>query len=293
MISDSTPVFIAGYGYTGRRVAERWMERGVKVRALTRRPIRLAEHMHPRLELLRGDLDEPASLPTGAIAGTRLYYFAPPRKLGDIDERMRDFVAALDEPPEKIVLISTTGVYGDCNGEWVDESRPPNPGSDRARRRLDAERVISEWASRRGVPLAILRVAGIYGPGCLPEKRLQERTPMPAARDCGYTNRIHIDDLVEACVQVMAQPGATGVFNASDGAPGTMREYFDLVADALGYDRLPVLPREQMAATLNTRMQAYLGESRRIDNSRLRDTLGLSLRYPDLASALAAGSLSE
>lgn len=288
MSNDATPVFIIGYGYTGERVADHWMERGVKVRTLVRRPIQVAEHMHPRIDLYRGDLDEPSSLPVEAMAGARLYYFAPPPRSGGVDTRMRQFVGALTEPPKKIVLISTTGVYGDCGGEWVDETRPADPGSDRARRRLDAERTMSAYAAEHDVPLVILRVAGIYGPGRLPETRLREHTPMPAAADCGYTNRIHIDDLVEVCVQAMAQENATGVFNVSDGTPGTMREYFDEVADALGYDRLPVLAREQMAATLNTRMMTYLGESRRIDNSKLIDTLGLTLRYPDLAAALAA-----
>jgi len=288
MSGDANPVFIIGYGYTGGRLAESWMERGVKVRALVRRPIQIAEHMHPGIELFRGDLDDPSSLPVEAMTGSRLYYLAPPPRTGDADTRMRDFVGALAGAPEKIVLISTTGVYGDCGGDWVDESRPPAPGSDRARRRLDAERVMAAYADGRGVPLVTLRVAGIYGPGRLPLKRLREQTPMPAADDCSYTNRIHVDDLVEVCVQAMDQCGVTGVFNVSDGTPGTMREYFDRVADALGYERLPVLAREQMAATLNTQMMTYLGESRRIDNRRIREALNLNLRYPDLAAGLEA-----
>jgi len=288
MNEKMTPVFIIGYGYTGQWVAERWMERGAKVRALVRRPIRLAEHMHPRIELLRGNLDEPSGLPVAAMAGTRLYYFAPPPKHGDADQRLRGVLGALRAPPEKVVLVSTTGVYGDCAGEWVDESRPPRPGADRARRRLDAEQAMTEYASAHDVPLVILRVAGIYGPGRLPEQRLREQTPMPASEDCGYTNRIHIDDLVDICVETMARREVTGVFNVSDGTPGTMREYFDLVADALGYARLPVLARDQMAANLNTRMMSYLGESRRIDNSKILRTLAVSLRHPGLGDALAA-----
>lgn len=280
------PVFIIGYGDTGKRVAGRWMEQGAKVRALVRRPIRVDEHAHPRLELLRGDLDESATLPVDAMADTRLYYFAPPPRHGDTDARIRGLIERLAAPPAKIVLISTTGVYGDCGGDRVDETRPPNPGSDRARRRLDAERAMSAYAAEHHVPLVILRVAGIYGPRRLPEKRLQEQTPLPAAEHCGYTNRIHIEDLVEICLQAMAKETVTGAFNVSDGTPGTMREYFDAVADHLGYPRLPVLAREQMAATLNTQMMTYLGESRRIDNSKLLKALGIALRHPDLASGL-------
>lgn len=286
LYNATTPVFIVGYGDVGYRVADRWMERGAKVRALVRRPIRVSEHMHPRLELNRGDLDDPATLPAQAVAGTRLYYFAPPPGSGDTDTRMRHFVEALPSPPEKVVLISTTGVYGDCGGEWVDETRPPNPGTDRARRRLDAERVLSEYAAAHDVPLVILRVAGIYGPGRLPEKRLREQTPLPAADDCGFTNRIHVDDLVEICVRAMAEPELTGVFNVCDGAPGTMRDYFDQLADTLGYARLPVLDRDKMSASQSTRMATYLDESRRMDNRKILEEMGVALRYPDLQSAL-------
>jgi len=289
----TTPVFIVGYGDVGQRVADCWMTQGTKVRALVRRPIRVNEHMHPRLELSRGDLDDPASLPGEAMAGTRLYYFAPPPDSGDADSRVRHFTQALPSPPEKMVLISTTGVYGDCGGQWVDESRPPNPGSERARRRLDAERVMGEYAAAHDIPLVILRVAGIYGPGRLPEKRLREQAPLPAAEDCGFTNRIHVDDLVEVCVRAMAQDGLAGVFNVSDGSPGTMRDYFDRLADALGYARLPVLDRDNMSTALNPRMMTYLGESRRLDNRKLLEATGITLRYPDLQAGLAAITQAE
>ncbi|MFZ0486547.1 MAG: NAD-dependent epimerase/dehydratase family protein, partial [Arenicellales bacterium] len=234
MSDRATPVFIIGYGDLGRRVAVRWLKRGAKVRALVRHPVTIAEPMHPRLERHRGDLDNPATLPVDAMSGTRLYYFAPPPASGIVDTRMRNLTEALRAPPAKTVLVSTTGVYGDCGGDWVGESRPPNPESDRARRRLGAEQLLEGYAKRHEMPLAILRVAGIYGPDRLPEKRLREQAPMPAADDCGYTNRIHIEDLVEICVEVMARPAVTGLFNVSDGSPGTLRQYFDLAADALG-----------------------------------------------------------
>ena len=293
MSDRATPVFIIGYGDLGRRVAVRWLKRGAKVRALVRHPVTIAEPMHPRLERHRGDLDNPATLPVDAMSGTRLYYFAPPPASGIVDTRMRNLTEALRAPPAKTVLVSTTGVYGDCGGDWVGESRPPNPESDRARRRLGAEQLLEGYAKRHEMPLAILRVAGIYGPDRLPEKRLREQAPMPAADDCGYTNRIHIEDLVEICVEVMARPAVTGLFNVSDGSPGTLRQYFDLAADALGLRRLPVLPRDRMETTLSPRMLSYLTESRRIRNDKLLKTLTISLRYPDLKSGLANVSKSR
>lgn len=287
MSETTPPIFIIGYGDLGRRVAARWVKRGVKVRALVRRPVTIAERMHPRMELYRGDLDEPANLPVGGMSGTRLYYFAPPPAFGVADARMRSLTESLRAPPAKAVLVSTTGVYGDCGADWVDESRSPNPGSDRARRRLDAERLLEGYARRHDMPLAILRVAGIYGPDRLPEKRLQDQTPMPAAEGCGFTNRIHIEDLADICVEVMARATVTGLFNVSDGSPGTLREYFDLAADALGLPRLPVLSRDRMEAVLDPRILSYLTESRRIKNDKLLKTLGISLRYPNLESGLA------
>lgn len=293
MSDTTTPVFILGYGDLGRRVATRWVKRRAKVRALIRRPATISERMHPRMELYRGDLDDPMTLPVDAMGGARLYYFAPPPVSGIVDTRMRNLTEALRTPPSKMVLVSTTGVYGNCGGDWVDESRPPNPETDRARRRLDAEQLLEGYAKRHGLPLVILRVAGIYGPDRLPETRLREQAPMPAAEDCGYTNRIHIEDLAEICVEIMARPAVTGLFNVSDGSPGNMREYFDLAADALGLPHLPVLPRDQMETTLSPQMLSYLSESRRIKNDKLLRTLTISLRYPDLKSGLANVSKSR
>lgn len=284
----AAPVCIIGAGYTGGRLAARWLARGAVVHTVSRRLPAAPGQAGAHGNWQHGDLDAPATLPLATLAGSRLYWLAPPPGSGERDTRIRALLDRLDTPPSRIVLISTTGVYGDCGGAWIDESRPPAPGSDRARRRLDAEQAAGDYARSHALPLVILRVAGIYGPGRLPLKRLAEGRPLPAAGDCGYTNRVHVDDLVEACVQAMARAALPRVINISDGAPSTTREHLDRVADALGYARLPVVPRARMATTLSARMLEYLGESRRIDNRRMRAALGITLRYPDAALALAA-----
>jgi nucleoside-diphosphate-sugar epimerase len=203
---------------------------------------------------------------------------------------MRHFIAALDPAaaPARIIYISTSGVYGDTGGEWVTEQSPLNPQAERARRRVDAETVLGHWCEANKVPLTILRVAGIYGPGKLPLKRLKAGTPVLREAECGYTNRIHIEDLVTICVKAAQRGEGTAVYNVSDGHPGTMSGYFFAVADALGLPRPPSLTMEQAQRELSPAMLSYLGESRRIDNRRLLRELGIALKYPTLQAGLRA-----
>ncbi len=279
-------IFIAGCGYVGGYVADMARDKGWEVSALARSETRREALRSRTIQVASGDLDHPQTLASLEVAGCLVYYFAPPPPQGEQDQRLANFLQVLShrEPPDKLVLISTTGVYGDCGGEWVDESRPPNPGTDRARRRLDAEGRLTAWAEARSVPWVILRVPGIYGPGRLPENRLNQGLPVLAEELSPYSNRIHVIDLARACIA--AGEHGEGIYNISDGRPGTMSEYFNRVADVLGLPRPPVLDREQAARRLSREMQAYLAESRRLDNRRMREDLGVEPLYPDLDSGL-------
>jgi nucleoside-diphosphate-sugar epimerase len=190
--------------------------------------------------------------------------------------------------PRRIVLISTTGIYGNCQGEWVDETRPPNPQADRAHRRLDAETTLRAWCEQRGVEWMILRVPGIYGPARLPEQRLREAKPVLREQDAPYSNRVHVDDLVSACLAAARHSPAQRIYNISDGHPTTMTDYFNRVAEALGLPRPPELTPEQAKHALSDGMLSYLAESKRLDNRRMREELGVVPRYPDLDAGLAA-----
>jgi nucleoside-diphosphate-sugar epimerase len=169
----------------------------------------------------------------------------------------------------------------------VDETREANPQVDRARRRWDAEQALRAWRERGGGELVILRVAGIYGPGKLPLARLRKQVPMVAEGDAPWTNRIHADDLVEVCLAAMARGGDGEIYNVSDGRPGNMTDYFNRVADLAGLARPPLISLQQAQQELSPGLLSYLGESRRMDNAKLRE-LQVSLRYPDLDSGLAA-----
>jgi nucleoside-diphosphate-sugar epimerase len=242
-----------------------------------------------RITALKVDLDQPLhGLPS--VVGDDLYYFAPPPTEGRQDSRVARLIAALQGAgqPRRLVYLSTTGVYGDCGGEWVDESRPPAPAVDRAHRRLDAENRWRDWSRQSGGELVILRVAGIYGPGKLPVARLQSGRPMVAEAESPITNHIHTFDLVQISLMAMERGVSGEVYNVCDGHPGHMTAYFNAVADFLGLPRPPVISLEQAKSQLTPGMLSYLGESRRLSNRKLIEALGVTLRYPTLAEGLPA-----
>ena len=283
-------IFIAGCGDIGQRVARLWRLRGVPVRGLARSKASAERLRGHGIEPVQGDLDQADSLGNFALAGHALYYFAPPPEVNDEDPRVSAFVAALERqaPPEVLVYLSTSGVYGDRQGAWVDEETRPQPQTARARRRLYAENTLRQWGRRHGVPVVVLRVGGIYGPGRLPIERLQKGLPVLREAECGYTNRIHAEDLAAICVAAGEYGAADRVYNVSDGQNGTMTQYFKAVAARLD---LP-LPHEiglaEAKQQLSPAMLSYLTESRRMRNTRMLDELGITLTYPDLASGLAA-----
>lgn len=285
----SCDVLIVGCGDLGMRVATRHRRRGDDpvgvVRSEATAAMLRARGIHPVIS----DLDRD-TFPCQLVAGKRVYYFAPPPSHGQRDPRVRRWLAALERdvtPPLKVIYISTSGVYGDCRGQWVDEARPPHPETDRAKRRLDAERALDTWSRRTGTELVILRVGGIYGPGRLPIERIRSRRPILREEDCPFSNRIHADDLARVAIAAgdRGPPGA--VYNVSDGRPGTMTEYFHAVADRLGLPRLPTVPWAQAERHLTPEMLSFLRESRRLDNRKMLTELSIELQYPNLGSGLS------
>jgi nucleoside-diphosphate-sugar epimerase len=219
-----------------------------------------------------------------------LFYFAPPPAAGRQDARVMRLIQSFQEAasPLRVVYLSTSGVYGDCQGEWVDENRAPKPEVDRARRRLDAESRWQAWSRETGGELVILRVAGIYGPGKLPVQRLQTGQPMVSEEDSPVTNHIHSLDLVQICLAAMQRGRSGEVYNVSDGHPGSMTGYFNRVADFLGLPRPPLITKAQAKQQLSPGMLSYLRESRRLSNKKMLDELAIKLQYPNLDAGLPA-----
>ena len=283
-----TEILIVGCGYVGTRLAHKYQERGERVRALVRSEAGLRRLEAGGVPAVRCDLagEELLGLP---LARSRLFHLAPPPGQGIQDLHTRRLVSAFERTgnPSRVVYISTTGVYGDCRGAWVDETWPAQPAVERARRRWDAEETLRRWSLETGGELVILRVAGIYGPDRLPLARLRQGLPLVREEDAPYSNRIHVADLVTALEAAMDRGVAGAVYNACDGNPSTMTDYFIKVADAVGLPRPPLIPLAEAAQQLSEGMLSYLGESRRLSNRKLREELGVQLRYPTLAEGLA------
>ncbi|GAM08795.1 protein YeeZ [Geobacter sp. OR-1] len=282
--------FIVGCGDIGRRVAICAHANGWQITALLRSAEKLDGMKHIINSTITANLDDPSTLHSLPIAGTTIFYFAPPPGGGVVDSRVRNFCNAIPPGirPKKIIYLSTSGVYGDCGDIVVTEEQPPNPQTTRAKRRLDAEKTIAEWGSNRDVPVVILRVTGIYGPGRLPLQHLMSGVPLLSEQEAPVTNRIHAEDLAMVCIAA-AERGEDGdIFNVSDGEHGTLTQYFNAVADLLGMKRPRQINREQAAESMPPLLFSYFSEMRRIDNSLMLKKLGIKLQFPTLADGLAS-----
>jgi nucleoside-diphosphate-sugar epimerase len=238
-----------------------------------------------------GDLDRPESLARFAGRFSHVLHCAPPPNAGTHDPRTANLLAMLAtaQPlPARIVYVSTSGVYGDCAGAWVDESRAVNPQTDRARRRVDAEQRIAAFCSAHGVGHAILRAPGVYAAERLPLSRLRAGTPVLRSADDVYTNHIHADDLAAIAVQALVVADANGVYNACDDTALAMGDWFDLLADLARLPRPRRIARTEAAALIPAPLLSFMSESRRLVNRRLKDELGMRLRYPTVFAGLPA-----
>lgn len=235
---------------------------------------------------LRIDLDDRRSCRRLSGLAARVLHSAPPPTQGLDDARTRHAQAALPEA-RRWVYLSTTGVYGDCAGAWIDETRRVAPHNDRAIRRVAAEQRLRKQAARGGMQVVVLRVPGIYALERLPLERLQRGTPALCEQDDGYTNHIHADDLARIAFAALWRGGASRVIHAVDDSVLKMGDYFDAVADAFGLSRPPRLPREALKAAVSPMLWSFMSESRRLTNHRLKRELRVRLRYPQVSSLLA------
>ena len=286
-------VLIVGCGDVGLRAA-RLLAPRVRVLALTSTPDRVAFLRAQGVVPLRGDLDDAASLRRLAGIGQRVLHLAPPPRDGapadpHADPRTRALLQALAAGPRPVALVygSTTGVYGDCAGAEVPETRAVQPRNSRAFRRVDAERQVRLFG--RSSPVSILRIPGIYAPdreGGTPRARLQRNTPVLRREDDVHTNHIHADDLARACCAALSRGAPQRIYHASDDTDMLMGDYMDFAADLYGLPRPQRIGRAEAQQTLSPMQMSFLGESRRLLNHRLRQELRLRLRYPTVATGL-------
>lgn len=284
-------VLIVGSGDVARRIIP-WLARRFLVRALVRRPEERDALRALGATPIVADLDRPASLARLAGIADYVLHCAPPPGEGQDDPRTRRLLAALMQRaslPRRLVYISTTGVYGDCAGAWLDETRPLRPASARAVRRVAAENRLRRFGCRSGCRVSVLRAPGIYDADArLPLARLRKGEPVLAPEDDVFTNHIHADDLARLLALALFRGRPNRVYNASDDSQLRMGEYFDLVADAVGLPRPPRLPRAALSERLSALTLSFMSESRRLDNGRIKRELRARLLFPCVADALTA-----
>ena len=284
-------LLIVGCGDVGLRVLRlrptRW-----QVLATTSSPQRVpalrAAGAHP----LVADLDRPETLARLAALADRVLMLAPPPAQGTRDTRSRHLAQALARGARvrQLVYVSTTGVYGDCGGALVPETRMPAPATARAQRRCDAEAVWRWYGRRSGTAVTILRAPGIYAAdreGGDPRERVRRGSPALVPAQDVYTNHIHADDLARACLAALVRGPTQRAFNVNDDAAWPMGEYLDRVAAQAGLPPVPRLKREEAAAVMSPMQLSFLGESRRLVNTRMKRELRLALRYPTVLDGLA------
>jgi nucleoside-diphosphate-sugar epimerase len=264
---------VIGAGYVGRRFVER--QPAGSVLAFNR----------PGFDLDSPDVS--LQLPEGCS----ILYTVPPLPGHEADVRLERLLAAPGLAPPGFVYISTTGVYGDCGGELVDEARPVNPQNDRARLRVAAERALLSWCEERGVECVILRVPGIYGPGRLGIDRVRSGAANIRESEANPGNRIHVDDLVSCCEAALSDDAPPGIYNVGDGDHRSATWFAKELARQIGAKPPPEISLEQARKEFSEMRLSFLGESRRIDTTKMKTVLGVRLRYNDAGQGIAASLL--
>ncbi len=282
-------ILIVGSGDVARRILSR-LARRCRVYAVLRDPGRMAAWRSAGAVPVLADLDDRTTLHRLGGLADHVLHLAPPPAEGSGDRRTRNLLAALSKAkslPRRLVYVSTTGVYGDCGGAEIDETRCLKPESARAGRRVAAEESLRAWGRQNGVAVSILRAPGIYAADRLPLDRLQKGLPALVDRDDVYTNHIHADDLAAACIAALRRGGCGRVYNVVDDSNLKMADYFDRVADAFALPHPPRLTRAEAAQRLSPMQMSFMRESRRIGNRRLKEELKLHLAYPTVAVGIA------
>jgi nucleoside-diphosphate-sugar epimerase len=231
--------------------------------------------------------DRPLADPARTLSGaTHVLQSVPPDEIGDPVLDCHGAAVAAIAGLRWVGYLSTTGVYGDCGGAWVDEATEPRPAGGRGRRRLQAEEGWLALHRSAHLPLHIFRLAGIYGPGRSPLDAVRAGTARRIDKPGHVFSRIHVDDLVTVLRASMARPDPGAIYNLCDDAPAASGEVISHAADLLGVAPPPIV--EFAAATLSPMARSFYDDNKRVCNRRIKTALGVTLRYPSYREGLAA-----
>lgn len=270
-----------GHGYVAQALARHLAGDGWTIYGTTRNPSRINDLQAQGVRPLLWGTDDIA---TPLAQATHLLCSAGPDAQGDpVLPFFGQEIAGAASRLSWAGYLSTTGVYGDHRGGWVDESARLTPATRRGERRVAAE---AAWAAIPGLPLHIFRLAGIYGPGRGPFEKLRNGTARRIVKPGQVFSRTHVDDIVQVLLASMAHPNPGAVYNVCDDDPAPPQDVIAHAANLLG---LPVPPEQDFAeADLGPMARSFYSESKRVSNDRIKDELGVTLRYPTYREGLRA-----
>jgi nucleoside-diphosphate-sugar epimerase len=272
---------VAGTGYAGRRVflalpADRSL-------GLSR-----SAEQNSAIRVLPLDLDQPDAQAIVVPEPSVLLYSIPPGDSSESDDRLAAFLRRIAPFPERIVYLSTSGVYGNRNGRQTTENDATNPSTRRARRRLAAEQMLEARCEKEDSELFVLRVAAIYGPDRLGLERLRDGAKILREADSGPGNRIHVDDLVTCCLAAMTSDAPPGIYNIADGDLRSSNWFARTVASHAELPAPTKISYEEAERSWSEQRMSFVRESRRLDNQKMRTILKVKPRYADAESGILA-----
>ena len=278
-ISSKPRVLIIGCGDVGIRLLP-ILVKTHKVYVLTTQESKRSLLKSLGASTILGNLDDLKSLQRIAKLAPSIIHLAPPNSEGQRDLRTRNLIKVLSKGAitQKLIYVSTSGVYGDCKGDYVDETRILAPTNPRAHRRMDAESQLRAWGVHQNVQVTILRVPGIYASNRIPIERLKAKTPALRTEEDVFTNHIHADDLARIVLYAYFRGLPQRVINATDSSWLKMGDYFDLVAKTFGLSAPQRVTFEELRSRVTPQMLSFMKESRRIQNKRLSE-LGIKLQF--------------
>lgn len=271
-----------GHGYSARALGRRLD--GWRIIGTTRSPEKAAELARLGVEARIWPGED---LQDALDAATHVLLSIAPDEAGDpVYRALGPRIARAAPHLEWVGYLSTTGVYGDHQGGWVDEETPLAPTTRRGRLRVMAERQWQDLAARAGLPLHIFRLAGIYGPGRGPFEKVRKGTARRIIRPNQYFSRIHVDDIANVLAASIARPRPGAIYNVADDEPSPPEDVLTHAAHLLGLPPPPEVPFDE--AEMSPMARSFYAESKRVSNDRIKDELGVRLRYPDYRAGLAA-----
>ena len=276
-------MMIVGFGYVAQHLYQHLQQEN-------RQTIVYSRAVIENIESYRLDLDNSNFL-IKKIDECLCYFVPPNSEDGLQDTRLTKLLAALPYPPQQIIYCGSSGVYGDQQGRWIDETQQPNPQFSRQHRRLDAEQQLRNYCEQHSINLTLLRVAGIYGPDRLPHSRLQQ--PVIDPNEAPLTNHIHIDDLVEVFYQAVLKPEQYAIYNVADGNPQAMGSLQCELASQLNLPTPTIISLQTAFANASPMLKEFLSSSKKLSIDRITNGLNIKLKYPTLQAGVRASLATE